>query len=98
MKRVFALICLLLMLLIRPAAADETLPGDANLDGAVTAADAAVILRYAVKLDPLEGQAYRNADANLDGTVTSADAALIVRALVGLDMLPESACAETVLP
>lgn len=91
MKRCFALICLLLMLLIRPAAAEEIFPGDADLDGDVTSADAALVLRYIVGLAEIDGQSLLNADANRDGSVTSADAALILRAIVGLDTLSNAA-------
>ena len=59
--------------------------GDANCDGKLTAADAALILRYIVKLDPLTGQGLANADANGDGKITAADAALILRFIVKLE-------------
>ena len=62
--------------------------GDANLDGKVTAADAAEILRYVVGLTELDDVALFFADVNLDGSVTAADAAFILRAVVGLEILP----------
>lgn len=76
-----------------PAAASDTpvgegLLGDANLDGKVTAADAAEILRYVVGLTELDASALFFADVNLDGSVTAADAAFILRAVVGLETLP----------
>ena len=62
--------------------------GDANLDGKVTAADAAEILRYVVGLTELDATSLFFADVNLDGSVTAADAAFILRAVVGLETLP----------
>ena len=59
--------------------------GDANCDGAITAADAALILRYIVKLNTLGGQCLANADANADGQITAADAALVLRFIVKLE-------------
>lgn len=62
--------------------------GDANLDGKVTAADAAEILRAVVKLTELSAEAALYADVNQDGNVTAADASFILRAVVGLEQLP----------
>lgn len=62
--------------------------GDANLDGKVTAADAAEILRAVVGLSELNETAQFFADVNQDGYVTAADAAFILRAVVGLEVLP----------
>ena len=59
--------------------------GDANCDGKITAADAALILRFIVKLDPLSGAGLSNADANGDGKITAADAALVLRFIVRLE-------------
>ncbi len=78
---------------LNPEAAGETpvaagLLGDANLDGRVTAADAAEILRAVVGLTELDAEAAFYADVNLDGDVTAADAAYILRAVVGLETLP----------
>jgi hypothetical protein len=76
-----------------PDAATDTpvsagLLGDANLDGKVTAADAAEILRAVVGLTELSAEAMFFADVNQDGDVTAADAAFILRAVVGLETLP----------
>ena len=62
--------------------------GDANLDGKVTAADAAEILRAVVGLTELSKEAAYMADVNEDGEVTAADASFILRAIVGLETLP----------
>ncbi len=62
--------------------------GDANLDGKVTAADAAEILRAVVGYTELSAQALFFADVNQDGSVNAADAAFILRAIVGLETLP----------
>lgn len=63
--------------------------GDANGDGMVTAADAALILRAIVGLNTLTTRGMFNGDADGDGEITAADAALILRFVVGLiDRLP----------
>ena len=59
--------------------------GDANCDGKITAADAALILRFIVRLDPLIGRGLANADANGDAKITAADAAQILRFIVKLE-------------
>ena len=63
--------------------------GDANCDGSVTAADAALILRSIVGLSELTPRGMLNADVDGDGEITAADAAAILRFVVGLiDALP----------
>ena len=63
---------------------ETPLYGDANGDGTVTAADAALILRVIVGLDTLSPRDAFNADVDLDGEITATDAALILRFVVGL--------------
>ena len=58
--------------------------GDANCDGMITAADAALILRSLVGLSELTMRGAANADVDGDGTVAAADAAAILRFVVGL--------------
>lgn len=58
--------------------------GDANCDGEVTAADAALILRTLVGLSELSPRGVLNADVDGDGEVTAEDAAIILRMIVGL--------------
>lgn len=62
----------------------NTLLGDANCDGQVTAADAALILRYLNGLSDLTEQGKLNADYNQDGKITKEDAELIMQHIVGL--------------
>ena len=86
----FLLVLCLALAFVPMALAEEDAPvtgkmGDANRDGAVTAADAAAILRFIVKLDPLIGQGLANADANGDAKITAADAAQILRFIVKLE-------------
>ena len=67
----------------------EIIWGDANCDGKVTAADAAMILRALVDLAELTEQGALNADVNCDNEVTAEDAAIILRYIVKLiDKLP----------
>ncbi len=61
------------------------LPGDANLDGKITAADARLILRCSVELETLIGNALFAADRDADGDIDSADARTTLRASVGLE-------------
>ena len=58
--------------------------GDANLDGQVTSADAALILRSLVGLSEITMRGAINADVDGDGEVSAADAAAILRYVVGL--------------
>ena len=58
--------------------------GDANCDGQVTAADAALVLRSIVGLNELTAQGTLNADVDGDGEITAEDAALILRYIVKL--------------
>lgn len=60
------------------------LKGDANMDGSVTSADAALILRHVIGLETLADTALQLADVNGDGKITAADAAMILRYVVGL--------------
>ena len=63
---------------------ETPLLGDANLDGQITAADAALVLRALVGLSELSTRGMLNADADGDGEITAEDAALILRLVVGL--------------
>ena len=58
--------------------------GDTNLDGKITSADAALVLRAIVGLSTLTPNGIMNADVDGDGEVTAADAAAILRYVVGL--------------
>ena len=58
--------------------------GDANGDGSITAADAAMILRAVVGLSTLSLQGAYNADVDGNLEITAADAAIILRHVVGL--------------
>ena len=69
--------------------APETLPGDVDLDGKVTAADARLALRRAVLLETFSEDSleFLAADVGRDGVVTAGDARAILRAAVGLEAL-----------
>ena len=67
---------------------DETptvLKGDANGTGEISVSDAALILRYIVKLSEIRDEALLRADYSGDGTVNASDAAMILRYVVGLE-------------
>ncbi len=60
--------------------------GDADLDGAVTAADARLALRHSVGLDKIEGTAFHWTNITYDDdSITAADARLILRMSVKLE-------------
>ncbi len=59
--------------------------GDANLDGRLTAADAAAVLRTVVRLSYLNAPMRAAADCNGDGRVSAADASKILRIVVQLE-------------
>ena len=69
------------ILVIEP---DSTLPGDANLDGEVTNADAVLIMRHSMGVVELTGQALINADCSGDGIVNTGDALKALRMAVGI--------------
>ena len=69
-----------------PENAEAYLPGDVNLDGAVTAADARLALRAAVAMgDEIEGVMFNNCDIDGNDAITAYDARMILRAAVGLE-------------
>ena len=59
--------------------------GDVNGDGMVNAADAVLIMRHALSLELLEGDALIAADYNGDGSITTVDALTVLRASLGLN-------------
>jgi hypothetical protein len=59
--------------------------GDANMDGQLTAADAALILRTLVKLSYMNAPMRAAADCDGDGEVTAADASKVLRTVVQLE-------------
>lgn len=86
-KKLSALLLAMMMLLSLAAfssASERVIAGDLNKSGLPDSADAAVILRYTVKLDELTEEEKTIADVNADKHVTSADAALILRYTVKL--------------
>ncbi|MCL2695183.1 MAG: hypothetical protein FWE69_02525 [Clostridiales bacterium] len=70
------------------AAARMLMRGDANVDGKVTAADAAAILRTLVELQTLTEEGKLNAKVTFtSGAFSAADAAKILRWLVDLELI-----------
>ncbi len=61
------------------------LHGDANLDGKLTAADAALVLRTVVGLSYMDEAMCAAGDADNDGEISAADAAKILRLVIQLD-------------
>ncbi len=59
--------------------------GDANLDGKVTAADAALVLRTVVGLSYMNAAMRAAGDYDGDGTISAADAAKILRFVIHAD-------------
>jgi hypothetical protein len=59
--------------------------GDANLDGKVTAADAALVLRTVVGLSYMNAPMRSVGDLNGDGEITATDAVTILRLVVNLE-------------
>ena len=90
MKRLCILLFTLTLLCSLAAAAAAAPIGDADRDGTLTAADARLLLRAAVGLDPVTGELRRDCDPDGDRTLTAADARLTLRAAVGLEDAAES--------
>lgn len=66
---------------------EDVLPGDVNLDGQITAADARLALRASVGLDKLSSTQLIAAEVDKKDGITASDARLILRASVGLEKL-----------
>lgn len=66
----------------------ETLLGDTDGDGKITASDARLILRHSADLEPVPDKYV--IDINLDGRVTAGDARRALRMAAGLDHTPET--------
>lgn len=60
-------------------------PGDINMDGEVTAADARLALRASAFIDEITDELIELGDMNQDGKITAADARLILRKASQLD-------------
>ncbi len=78
--------------------ADSTVcRGDVNRDGKIGSDDAALILRYSVRLETFDADQLHRGDANGDGSLpAAADAALILRYTVKLATIPP--CEHVVTP
>ena len=72
---------------VRLATIESKSKGDVDGDGAVTASDAAEILRAVAGLSSLTGSQESAGDVDGDGAVTASDAAYILRVVAGLDSL-----------
>lgn len=101
----FAIIMMLTVCFIPTSAAEKEdvqtkspAVGDVDANGTITAADAALILRYIVKLETLSGDQEFCAECNNDGNITAADATVIMRYVVHLDTIPPSAVTVTLPP
>ena len=87
MKKAISLLLTVLLLSAAAApvfAADAT--GDVDADGAVTAADARLLLRAAVELEALSPEQRLSGDLDEDGVISAADARLALRLAVGLPL------------
>lgn len=68
-----------------PPVVSVVVPGDADRDGVVTAADARFILRAAVELEKPDTEQMKRADLNGDGVCTADEARTVLRLSVGLE-------------
>lgn len=62
----------------------EILLGDVDLDGAVTALDALLLMRAVMGLDHLDAVQTERADLDGDGRITALDALILMRGVMGL--------------
>lgn len=61
-----------------------TMIGDVDGDGAVTAADALMLLRCAMNLAPITARVAANGDCNADGMISAIDAVIALRWAMGI--------------
>ena len=92
-RRIIALVliaCLCASFIMVAAASDSTKtysPGDVNGDGKIMSADARLVLRFAVELEPnFTDMQIAAADADENGTVNTTDARNILRFAVQIDI------------
>lgn len=84
-KLVLSLIAIVSAIIICNFSAGAFLTGDVTNDGGITADDARLILRAAVKLENLSEEQMKIADVNDDGTITANDARIVLRMSVNLE-------------
>jgi len=74
---------------IIPVLVPEYVKGDADMDGAITASDARIALRIAVKIIPAEpgSPEFLACDVDSSGSINAYDARAILRAAVGIENL-----------
>ena len=68
----------------------KDIKGDADANGAVTAADARLVMRAAVTLDKTTAELMSVADMDEDGDMTPVDALLVLRLSLDMDLTEES--------
>ena len=87
---------------LEPPVPVRVYPGDVDLDGEITAADARIALRASSKLIRLSREAFIAADVDEDGIITAADARIILRMSARLPYIepapPEIPLEDIVLP
>ena len=84
-KLLLSLAAIVSTLIVMSVSANAFLTGDVNTDNIISADDARLILRTAVKLETLTEQQFRIADVNDDGQITANDARLVLRMSVDLE-------------
>ena len=72
----------------KPEDPNNILYGDVNSDGRVTAKDALMVQRYAIKLVSLTPEQWKAADVDIDNKVSGKDALNILRFVINLVVLP----------
>lgn len=82
------LLCSMTLLTVLAPCAAAFVHGDADLDGALTAADARFVLRASVGLETAESYVVPIADCDSDNALTAADARTILRTSVHLEEIP----------
>lgn len=74
----------------------EDIKGDVNLDGAVDAVDALLVLKHTVESIVLEGQEKEKTDVDKDGIINSYDALIILKIAVGSEKVDPTTKEEIV--
>ena len=65
----------------------DSVMGDVDNDGKITAADARIVLRFSARIGELGEQEQAAADVNNDGKVTATDARYILRCSAHLESI-----------
>lgn len=85
MKKLLVFIFMVSSLMLLTISAGAELVGDVDFNGKVSAADARLVLRQAVKIQSFDEYQAKVGDVDFSGKITASDARLVLRVSIGAD-------------